>query len=369
MTLTLISSDTTLGAIDLESHLAIEYGVDVDDINIDAAYIVTGTIDIDVSEDVTDNELEQNLKNNIANALGVHLNHVQVNINPSTGDVTYTIVSDSDNDASALQNALDSPSFLDDLNHGISNALPSTTISEITIDDEIELEIVAIIDASESGVDIEDANTRAIMEFENQGFIIDAETAFVTARPTTQPIISPASSIPSASPSATGMVVTLEMRSIVTTSLTIDELEAIEAEIAAGLNATDGDIRTIGIHNFQHLYIIMNMETFKSCIHGEIQNIIIYFERFVIELIFMYNHEFKNNFIYRSPGLVYNDKYGNFQKLHEPNILQSLIINFERFVIDPISMYHDKFKINFTYRSPVLILSHIRNLRNHDCSW
>ena len=78
MTLTLTGSDTTLDAVNLEPHLAIEYGVDMDDISIDTAYIVTGTIDIDVSEDITDNELEQSLKNNIANALGVHLNHGSV---------------------------------------------------------------------------------------------------------------------------------------------------------------------------------------------------------------------------------------------------------------------------------------------------
>ena len=39
----------------------------------------------------------------------------------------------------------------------------------------------------QSGVDVEDTNSRIISSLEDQGFLADAETAFVTARPTMTP--------------------------------------------------------------------------------------------------------------------------------------------------------------------------------------
>jgi hypothetical protein len=45
--------------------------------------------------------------------------------------VTYSVVSEHDNAASILQDALESPSFLDDLNDEIKEVLPSANVSEV----------------------------------------------------------------------------------------------------------------------------------------------------------------------------------------------------------------------------------------------
>jgi hypothetical protein len=136
--------------------------------------------------------------------------------------------------------------FLNNLNDGITETLPFASISEVSVKDEIEMESVVTTDASESDVDVEEANARAVVEFENQGFSIEVETSFVTARPTMQPIISPTSSLPSSSPSRTGMVAFFEMTSVVTTSLEEDELNAIEAEIIAGFDLSENEIGVEG---------------------------------------------------------------------------------------------------------------------------
>ena len=250
VTLTLTATDVTLDASDLETQIANEYGVDIDDVTIDTSYTVSGTIDIDIPEDVSDDELQVILQDSIADALGVHSSDVEVNVDPSTGDVTYNIVSEDDNAASILQDALESSSFLDDLNSEVSETLPSASVSEVNADDEVQVEVVVTIDASESDIDVEDANVRAVAELEDQGFSTDAETVFVTARPTTQPILPPTSSVPSRNPSRTGMLANFEITSVVTTSLTVGELEAIQAEIISGFDVSEDDISTTGTKYF-----------------------------------------------------------------------------------------------------------------------
>ena len=141
-----------------------------------------------------------------------------------------------------MQNVLESSPFVDDLIDEISETLPSVSVFEVSADNEVEMEVVVTIDASESDVDVEDANARVVAEFEDQGF---SETSFVTARPTTQPIVSPTSSIPSQFPSRTGIIAIFDITSVVTSSLTDDELEAIEAEIISVLNVSEDEVSTI----------------------------------------------------------------------------------------------------------------------------
>lgn len=247
VTLTLTSNDDTLDTTGLESQLANEYGVEVDDVTIDTTYTVTGTIDINVDDDTADDQLERILQDTIADALGIHSSNVQVNIDPSTGDVTYAIVNDDDNIASAIQESLESLPFLEILNDGISDILPSASVFEISSDDDIEMEVVITVDASESDIDVEDANNRIISEFEDEGFSTAIEVVFITARPSIQPIVSPTSSVPSAAPSRTGIIAIFEITSVVTESLSDDEVQAIEAEIISGFDVSDGDIKSTGI--------------------------------------------------------------------------------------------------------------------------
>lgn len=74
---------------DLESQSTIDYGVNADDVTEEATY---GSIDVDdIPDNVSDSELEEILKQIIADALGVHSMHVDVDIDPETGEVTYTV--------------------------------------------------------------------------------------------------------------------------------------------------------------------------------------------------------------------------------------------------------------------------------------
>ena len=182
VSLTLSTTDEVFTADEvssLGSQLAADYGVDVDDVTIEPTYTVTGSIDVDdIPEDVSESELEAVLEQSIADTLGVHSKDVTVTVDPSTGEVTYAVTSDSDVTATSIQETLESPVFEDALTEEITTAIPTATVSSVISNDEIEMELAVTIDASESTTDVEEANAQFVAEFENQGFSAESESKF-----------------------------------------------------------------------------------------------------------------------------------------------------------------------------------------------
>jgi uncharacterized membrane protein len=193
---------------------------------------------------MTDDEIEEILEQSIADTLGVHSKDVDVTIDPETGDVTYTVTKNDDTEAVDVQDALETQTFLDNLNNEISDSLPFATVDSVDANDDIEMDISVTIDATESTVDIEEANAQVISGFESDGFDGDSETTFVTAKPTVQPIPAPTTSIPSAMPSMTGLIATFEVSKTVTNSLSDSEVDAIEAEVITSFKVSADDITT-----------------------------------------------------------------------------------------------------------------------------
>ena len=182
VSLTLSAADEVFTADEvssLGSQLAADYGVDVDDVTIEPTYTVTGSIDVDdIPEDVSESELEAVLEQSIADTLGVHSKDVTVTVDPSTGEVTYAVTSDSDVTATSIQETLESTVFEDALTEEITTAIPTATVSSVISNDEIEMELAVTIDASESTTDVEEANAQFVAEFENQGFSAESESNF-----------------------------------------------------------------------------------------------------------------------------------------------------------------------------------------------
>lgn len=180
VSITLTSSSNLLNSsqVDsLEEQLAIDYGVNLDDVIIDATYTVSGSIDIDnIPTDVSNEELEEILEQSIADVLGVHSKNVDIIVDPTSGEVTYTVTTNDDVTAANIQDNLETASFLENLNDEIVDDIPSATVGTMTVEDEIEMQLDVTIDASETNVDLTDANAALVEEFENQGFVADADS-------------------------------------------------------------------------------------------------------------------------------------------------------------------------------------------------
>ena len=174
----LILNATEIAA--LEGTLANEYGVDMDDVVIEATYTVTGSVDFDdLPEDVSIAELEDILQENIADALGVHAKHVNVAVTP-TGEITYVVTSSGDVSASNIQDIMGSTSFLENLNDEMSEDIPDVHVGSVSVNEEIEMVLIVTVDASESTMDIEEVNEQIIEEFENQGVLGNSDSTFET---------------------------------------------------------------------------------------------------------------------------------------------------------------------------------------------
>ena len=65
---------------------------------------------------------------------------------------------------------------METLNEDISEVIPELVVASIVADENVEMELVVTVDATESTTDIEQANQEAIKELEDQGFSTDTES-------------------------------------------------------------------------------------------------------------------------------------------------------------------------------------------------
>lgn len=72
---------------------------------------------------------------------------------------------------------MESDSFLND---EIAEDIPTANIASVSAEDEIEMDIVVTIDATDSTADIAETNDQLISDFENAGFDADEESTFKT---------------------------------------------------------------------------------------------------------------------------------------------------------------------------------------------
>ena len=177
LTLTSTGSLNTSEIEALEVAMAEEFGVAIDDVTADVTYTISGSIVLEeVPHDVSESELEAILEGGIAEALGVHSGYVTVDVDTSTGEATYTIVSDESDDASGMLDTIETDKFLSDVNSEISTDLSSTSITLVATEEEITMGVVVTIDATESNVDISETSERVASEFESGGFDSDFES-------------------------------------------------------------------------------------------------------------------------------------------------------------------------------------------------
>ena len=179
VTLTLTKSGEVLNDTELESlatQLAQDYGVESGDVNIGATYRVSGSMQLnEVPADISEEALVEILEQNIADSLGLHPKDVDVSVNAATGEVTYTVTVGDSEVAKDAQKALQAVEFMKKLNSGISESLPDTEITSVKTDEDIVMEIVVTIDATEAKNDIDDTNSRVLKELEAAGYESDSK--------------------------------------------------------------------------------------------------------------------------------------------------------------------------------------------------
>ena len=102
---------TTSELLDLESEIAKNYGVSIDEVQVDVDYEITGSMKIDIPEEGLNKEeialLEETLQTQLGEELNIHPERIEVSVDPESGEVTYIIRTDEMSDAEEIQSLIE----------------------------------------------------------------------------------------------------------------------------------------------------------------------------------------------------------------------------------------------------------------------
>ena len=128
--------------IELQDVIANAYGVRADDLTTTIEYVTIGTMSVTISDSASPEEALDALTESLASTLGINEDDIQLEIDPVTGEVTYSI---STNDHTETTSILDALEEMDDLE--IESDL--ITVTDISPNSEILAEISVIVNGDE----------------------------------------------------------------------------------------------------------------------------------------------------------------------------------------------------------------------------
>ena len=158
----------------IQQQSADTYGVDPEDVTVEVVYRTTGSIDIEITDDVSIDELEESLEEELARLLGVHEGSVEVTIDEN-GVATYTFTSDTAESAEEGSEVLSDPNSHTVLENAISEEF-DVSISSVNVEDDITADVVVTIDSSGAENNLEDAAQTLEDVFQDQGYSAIAES-------------------------------------------------------------------------------------------------------------------------------------------------------------------------------------------------
>ena len=142
---------------DYATDIAEYYGVAPDEVTVTTTYGAGGSMQVTIPDDISEVELVDAITNSIAESLGVHPSDVDVVVDMETGEVEYTVSSDNYLDAATNQFDLGRPQVQDAIAEAIQEAVPSVTIEEIEVDEEVNATLEFIVDANDASRNLEQA--------------------------------------------------------------------------------------------------------------------------------------------------------------------------------------------------------------------
>lgn len=224
---------------DYTLNIANIYGINPNDVTPIVKYEATGSMIISIPESVTEEDIVDTLTSSIADALDIHPSNVAVNIDLDSGEVEFVIATEEFNEALGVQFDLEKVQTQNEIINSIENVIPSATIEEYNISNDVTAMIEFTVDANESNNDL----TQAAWKSEQllSDFDVTVESKYLTYSPTFFPSKSPTTSIPTRSPSLTGLVGIIELSKSVNKSIDDHELDNIQTEIieAYGVDVED----------------------------------------------------------------------------------------------------------------------------------
>ena len=140
---------------DIQQQSANAYGVGPEYVIVEVVYQTTGSINVDIPDDVSIDELEESMEEKLATILGVHAGSVEVTIEEN-GVATYTITSDSAESAEEANEILSQPTSQVTLDEVISDEFDAS-ISFVDVEDGVTANVIVTIDLSGAESNLQNA--------------------------------------------------------------------------------------------------------------------------------------------------------------------------------------------------------------------
>ena len=224
---------------ELIQDIAISYGVNEIDIDLEIQYSNTGTVQLDPNtiENLDPFEFKDFIEDQIAELLNIHSSQVNVVFNTTSGEATYIILEDNIDDILDLVQNLNEPEFSTQLTVVISSEYSDLTIESIKTNYDLKELIDILVDIQNAiSQDPEEAANEIEIKYSDK---FDSEidpvvvvTSMPSIAPTRTPSQAPVTLIPTVMPTITGRVLNIEMQKAVKQDYTMEEILEIETTIA-----------------------------------------------------------------------------------------------------------------------------------------
>ena len=161
--------------------VADEYGVDARDVSMDVDYDVSGSFTVENADPSQSDVVEDTIRQSISKQTGIPVTDIDVNYNSDTGEVEYTISSNSYDDSNAIKGNIENDSFTDTIEADLQSSDEDLDLSSAEINDEILANINIIIDVKDSNADLSVATANLASELSADGFTLDKRDVITDA--------------------------------------------------------------------------------------------------------------------------------------------------------------------------------------------
>ena len=125
------------------------YGADFSDVEISIDYVTSGTLNVSIPSDISEDDVLTALVESISDILGVHSRNVVVTIDEDD-TVTYSITGETFTDAQEMQNVISNEDFVSNVTADLNEGNTGAVVELIAPNDSIEMTLSATIDTSDA---------------------------------------------------------------------------------------------------------------------------------------------------------------------------------------------------------------------------
>ena len=157
---------------ELIQKVAEEYGLETKDVLADINYEVTGGFMVENVDSSQADDVLDTIKNSISQLTGIPVSDVDVNYNSDTGEVQYTLKTDTYDDSNNTKENIDNDAFSDAIKASLSSIDSNINVTSPHVDDAVAADINITVDAKDL-IDINDATNNLSTDFVRDGFIVE----------------------------------------------------------------------------------------------------------------------------------------------------------------------------------------------------